>query len=105
MQKVVEILEIHRADSNYSVEEFAREIGMSRSQLHRKLKALTGHTATEYIRIYRLKFARTLLEQDYDNIAQIAYECGFKNPSYFTECFKKQFGVLPSEFARANSEE
>ncbi len=105
LKRVTQIVDQHRSDADYTIEEFAREIGMSRSQLHRKLKALTGQTATDFIRTYRLKYSRMLMEQDYDNIAQIAYECGFKNPSYFTECFKKQFGVLPSEFAKAKTKE
>jgi len=99
MERAPEILEIHRSDADYSVEEYAKDIGLSRSRLHRKLKALTDQTASEFIRSYRLKYARVLIEKDFDNMAQIAYECGFKNPSYFAESFKKQFGVVPSENA------
>ena len=100
LQRAMDIMEIHRSDSNFSVEAFIKEIGMSNTQLHRKLKALTDQSAGEFIRSYRLKYARQLIEKEYGNMAQVAYECGFNNPSYFAECFKKQFGVLPSEFAK-----
>jgi AraC-like DNA-binding protein len=74
---------------------------MSRTQLHRKLKALTDQSTGEFIRTYRLKYARQLIEKEYGNMAQVSYECGFSNPSYFAECFKKQFGLLPSEYAKS----
>jgi len=71
---------------------------MSRMQLHRKLLALTNKSANNFIRSLRLKRAAELLRQHYGNVAQIAYEVGFNNPSYFAECFRKQFGKLPSEY-------
>ncbi len=104
MERALKILEIHRSDADYSVEEYAKEIGMSRSQLHRKFKALTSQTASEFIRCYRIKYARQLIQKEFGNMAQIAYECGFNNPSYFAECFRKQFGVVPSEFAKLSED-
>ncbi|MEJ2005361.1 MAG: response regulator, partial [Cyclobacteriaceae bacterium] len=95
--RLMEVLEINRSNSSFGSEQFATEMGMSRSQLHRKLKALTGMAVGEFIKSYRLKYARELLERNYDNVAQVAYEAGFNSPSYFTESFKKEFGILPSE--------
>jgi AraC-like DNA-binding protein len=66
--------------------------------LHRKLHALTNQSTNQFIRSLRLKRAAELLRQHYGNVAEIAYEVGFNNPSYFAECFRQQFGVLPSEF-------
>lgn len=105
LQRALDILEIHRSDAEFNADAYAREMGMSRSQFHRKLKALTDKSAGEFIRTYRLNYAQQLIKKDFGNMAQIAYECGFNNPSYFAESFKKQFGMLPSEFAKANSEE
>ncbi len=100
LQRAMDIMTIYRSDSEFSTEAFTKELGMSRTQVHRKLKALTDQSTGEFIRSYRLKYARQLIEKEYGNVAQVAYECGFNNPSYFAECFKKQFGVLPSEFAK-----
>ena len=92
------IIEEHIADYNFSVDNFTKEIGMSRMQLHRKLNAITGQSAGEFIRNFRLKRAAQLLQGKHGNIAEIAYDVGFNNPSYFSECFKKLFGALPSEY-------
>ena len=69
--------------SHFTVEQFGREIGFSRTQLHRKLKGLTDHPPVEFIRTIRLKRAAQLLDQDYGTVAEIAYEVGFSDPSYF----------------------
>ena len=71
---------------------------MSRMQLYRKLKALTGQSANEFIRTIRLKRAAQMLEQNQLTIAEITYEVGFNDLQYFRECFKKQFGATPSEY-------
>jgi len=92
-------------DSGFSAEMFAGELGMSRSQLHRKLKALTDQSATEFIRSYRLIMARQMIDKQFGNLAEIAYEVGFNDPSYFAKCFKKQFGLLPIEYANKMREE
>ncbi|GJM28005.1 MAG: hybrid sensor histidine kinase/response regulator [Cyclobacteriaceae bacterium] len=102
IKRALEILEIHRTDTEFDSDKYAREMGMSRSQLHRKLKALTNQSIGVFIRLYRLNYARTLIEQNFGDIAQVSYECGFSSPSYFTECFKKEFGLLPSKVAKAN---
>ena len=86
------------SDSSFSVETFSMEIGMSRKNFHRKLVALIDQTPNEFIRIFRLKRAEQLLEQKSGNVSEIAYQVGFQNLSYFTKCFKEQFGVAPNEF-------
>jgi AraC-like DNA-binding protein len=68
-----------------------------------KLKALTGQSTTEFIRTYRLKYAARLIQQHFGNIAQVAYEAGFNDQSYFTKSFRKHFGVAPSEYAKSVS--
>ena len=100
LYRVSDIIEKHIADYNFTVDNFAREIGMSRMQLHRKLNAVTGQAASDFIRNFRLKRAAKLLKGKHGNIGEIAYDVGFNNPSYFSECFKKLFGVLPSEYVQ-----
>jgi AraC-like DNA-binding protein len=84
------------------VDLLAREVGMSRSQLHRKLVALTDLSATEFIRNYRLNLAKEMIEKNTGTISEIAYETGFNSPSYFSKAFKDKFGVSPSEFEAGN---
>jgi AraC-like DNA-binding protein len=79
------------------MEEFCREVAMSRTQLHRKLKALTGKSATLYIRTVKLSKAKRMIEEKTGNISEIAYSLGFSSPTYFTRCFKEEFGYPPSE--------
>jgi len=102
MEKAIEIVKQHMSDSEFSVEEFGINVGMSRSQLHRKLRALVGQSASEFIRTLRLNVASELLASKTGNVAEIAFEVGFNNLSWFSKCFKQQFGVLPSEYSKQN---
>jgi AraC-like DNA-binding protein len=95
--KVKKIIEDNHKKPGFTVEDFAQEICMSRVQLSRKIKALTGLTPTEFLRNYRLQKARFLIEYEDVNVTEAAHMVGFANPSYFTESFKKQFGKLPSK--------
>jgi signal transduction histidine kinase/ligand-binding sensor domain-containing protein/DNA-binding response OmpR family regulator len=95
--KVNEVIEKHLSDENFSIEEFGKEIGMSRSQFHRKLKALAGKSASLYLRSVRLNKAKKMLELGQGNISEISYEVGFSSPSYFTYCFKEEFGYPPKK--------
>jgi signal transduction histidine kinase/ligand-binding sensor domain-containing protein/DNA-binding response OmpR family regulator len=98
LKKAIGIVEKHLDDYEFSVEHLVRSMAVSQMQLYRKLKALVNLSANEFIRSIRLSHAAKLIKQKSGNIAQIAYAVGFNNPSYFAECFKKQFGVLPSEY-------
>jgi DNA-binding response OmpR family regulator len=86
-------------ESEFGVTELSNEVGMSRSQLHRKLRALTDHSPLEFIRTIKLKRAAALLEHHAGNVSEIAYQVGFNNPAYFAECFRKTFGISPKEYA------
>lgn len=83
-------------DSDFSVERLGEEIGLSRVQLYRKVKALTGQTPVELLRKARLAKARQLLEKTEKSVSEIAYEVGFTSPSYFNKCFKDEFDINPS---------
>jgi signal transduction histidine kinase/DNA-binding response OmpR family regulator/ligand-binding sensor domain-containing protein len=98
LQRVMRIVEEHLGDSEFSAEQFCREVGLSRMQLHRKLTALTGQSAGDFIRLMRLKRAAQLLEAQSATVSEIAYEVGFNTLFYFSKCFKEQFGVPPSEY-------
>jgi signal transduction histidine kinase/ligand-binding sensor domain-containing protein/AraC-like DNA-binding protein len=85
------------ANPNLGVEQLAEELFLSRSKLYRKIKALTGDTATEFIRKIRLEKAKELLEKTDLTVSEIGYKVGFSSPSYFTKCFKNHFGRIPKE--------
>ena len=86
------------SDSDFGTEELYRKLGMSRTQLHKKLSALTGQSTAIFIRSIRLNFAKQLLEQTPGlQVAQAAYESGFKDPNYFSRCFTEEFGVNPKD--------
>lgn len=105
LNKAILLIEAHMADTDFSVETLVHEIGMSRVQLHRKLKALTDQSTSEFIRTIRLKRAASLLEGQYGNISEIMYEVGFNNVSYFASSFRKMFGVNPSEYQQEYAKE
>jgi AraC-like DNA-binding protein len=86
----------------FDVEKMAEAIGMSRSQLHRKLSALTNQSPGAFLRIVRLRHAARLLEQGRGNVAQVALEVGYNSLSHFAKSFQEHFGVLPSKYAKRN---
>jgi YesN/AraC family two-component response regulator len=98
LNRVKEAVEKNLGDEDFSVEDLGREVGMSRVQLHRKLKALTDQSAGEFILSMRLQRAVDLLAQNAGTVAEIAYMVGFNTPNYFAKCFRKQFGCSPSEY-------
>jgi DNA-binding response OmpR family regulator len=100
LQRVVSVLEVHLDNADFDVEAFSKEIGLSRTHLHRKLTALTGQAPNEFVRTFRLKRAARLLEQQHGNVSEIAYSVGFSTLNYFTKCFKDYYGVSPSEYVR-----
>lgn len=100
LQQALDIVEENMSDDDFQIDQFCRAIGMSRSTLNRKLRALTGLSTNVFIRTLRLKRAAQLLEKKSATIVEIAYEVGFNNPSYFAECFRQQFGKPPSEWGK-----
>ncbi|RMD98959.1 MAG: DNA-binding response regulator, partial [Calditrichaeota bacterium] len=98
LQRAIDIVEENMSNSEFDIDQFCRAIGMSRSTLNRKLRALTGLSTNGFIRTLRLKRASLLLQKKSATIVEIAYEVGFNNPSYFAECFRQQFGKSPSEY-------
>ena len=99
MNSLVDITESAWNEPGLDVEKYCREIGLSRSQLYRKTTSLTGLSPNDFIREYRLKKALGLIESKKGNISEIAFEAGFNSPSYFSKCFKRRFGVLPTDLA------
>ena len=85
-------------DTSFDVTKLVKEMGVSRSLLHKKLKALTNMSTTEFIRLCRLKKSIHYLKHDNLNISEVAYEVGFNDPKYFSRIFKKHFGVTPTEY-------
>lgn len=100
LQKAIEVVEKHMMNTEFSVELMVKEMALSRSNLYLKIKELTGLSSSEFIRNIRLKRAMQLLEQSDLSVKEIMYMTGFNTASYFSKCFKKQFGVIPSKYLR-----
>lgn len=96
MEKIMALIEQHMQDETFSIEELGKEAGLSRSQLHRKIKALTDQSPSQFLRSLRLKRAHQLLEQQAATAAEIAYLTGFSSPAYFSKCFKDEYGISPT---------
>nr|WP_299341185.1 ATP-binding protein [Allomuricauda sp.] len=98
LERLLDLLEKNHADSNFGVTQMQRELAMSKTQLNRKLRALTQESPRDLLRNFRLKRAAQLLAQKSDTVTQIAYQVGFTNLSYFAKCFKELYGVSPSSY-------
>jgi signal transduction histidine kinase/DNA-binding response OmpR family regulator len=99
LQKLYAAVEQNLDAADLGVETLCQAVCLSRSQLHRKLQAITGQSATEFVRSLRLRRAAHLLHQQTASVSEIAYSVGFDNLSYFSRAFKEQFGLSPSEYA------
>ena len=97
LTKFLAVVNNHLSDSDLSVEDIGEEMCLSRVQLYRKVKALTGKSPVEIIREERLKRGHQLLADSSLNISEIAYRVGFSSPSYFTKCYKDLFGKSPTD--------
>ena len=97
VKQLHDIIQKNLSDSDFGVEDIGKEIGLSRVQLYRKVKAMTGSSVVDLIRKARLAKARRLLESRSMSVSEVAYEVGFSAPSYFTKCFKAEYGILPGE--------
>lgn len=100
LNKALEIAEKNISNTDFDSEAFAKEMFVSRSQLHRKLIALTGCPPGEFLRSFRLKWAAQMILEKKLSITQIAFEVGFSSPSHFTKAFHQQFKCVPSEFCK-----
>ena len=98
LQKTIDTIENHISNPNLNVDFLAMELCVSRTQLYRKLKALTDYSANQFIRIIRLKRAAQILRQGQNNIAEVMDATGFSNYSYFNNCFKEYFGEFPKDY-------
>ncbi len=98
LQRLIKVVEENLDNDAMDADGFARSIFMSRSQLHRKISALTGLPLTEFVRNYRLDRARDMLAQGEGSVTEIAWRTGFANAKYFSTCFRERFGQPPSLF-------
>jgi DNA-binding response OmpR family regulator/signal transduction histidine kinase/ligand-binding sensor domain-containing protein len=100
LKKAYEIVEKHLIDTDFDVQLFSSELGMSRAQLYRKIDAVSGQSVNEFIRIVRLKKAAELLLNSDLQISEIVEKVGFNSFAYFTKSFREYFGVTPSQYKR-----
>jgi DNA-binding response OmpR family regulator len=105
LESVMKYIEDNIAEESLNVEDLSLHIGMSRGNLYRKLKALTGKSPVEFIRYIRLKRAGQLLKQHKMYINEVSYMVGFQNVTYFRKCFKEEFGYTPTGFAKTDDNE
>ncbi len=99
LKKVEEIMENHYSDPGFSIITLSEKLNVSRSQLFRKFKLVTGKSPSDFIRIVRLKKAAEMILRDDIGVNEVAYESGFNSPSHFISCFKKYFGKTPKDYA------
>ena len=98
MQRLEQVMADHMTDSDFDINEMASQLYMSRTNLNRKIRGLFNLTPNNYIKVERLKRAAYLLKQGDTRVNEVCYMVGFSSPSYFTQCFQKQFGLLPKDF-------
>ena len=97
LKQLHSIIQKNLSDSEFGVEDISKQIGLSRVQLYRKVKAMTGSSVVDLLRKARLAKAKRLLESRSMSVSEVAYDVGFSAPSYFTKCFKDEFGMLPGD--------
>jgi DNA-binding response OmpR family regulator len=103
VEKLHLVLEKHLDDELFGVEQLGEELGMSRSQVHRKVKAITNQSTSDLIRSYRLQRAADLIRQDAGNFSEIAWRTGFSSLSNFSRSFHEEYGCSPSDFKKKHS--
>ena len=97
MKQLHAIIQKNLSNSEFGVEDIGKQIGLSRVQLYRKVKAMTGSSVVDLLRKARLAKAKRLLESRSMSVSEVAYDVGFSAPSYFTKCFKDEYGMLPGD--------
>ena len=103
MERIMKAINKNLSDSDFNVDMLTQEVGISRAQLHRKMKEMTGISTSEFIRNIRLEQAARLLKEQKINVTQVAYTVGFSNLAHFSTIFRKHFGISPSEYAEQQS--
>ncbi|MDE6808052.1 MAG: helix-turn-helix domain-containing protein, partial [Prevotella sp.] len=99
MERIMKAVNKNLSNSDFNVDMLTQEVGISRAQLHRKMKEMTGISTSEFIRNIRLEQAARLLKEQKVNVTQVAYAVGFSNLAHFSTIFRKHFGMSPSEYA------
>ena len=105
MDRIMKSINQNLADPDFNVERLAEDVGISRAQLHRKMKEMTGISTGDFIRNIRLEQAGRLIREHKINVTQVAYTVGFNNQSHFSTIFKKHFGLTPTEYAESGKED
>lgn len=105
VQRLIEIVEKNMDNPDFDVTMLSESVGLSRSQLHRRLSAVTGQPATGFIRVIRMKRAAQLLKLKSGNISEVMYMVGFDNLSYFSKCFREVYNLTPKEYISASTED
>ena len=100
LKKAVNIVEANMSNPEFLTEDFTSEMGMGRTALHLKMKAITGESTTDFVRKIRFNRACTLLKEGRYTVAEISVMVGFSSPSYFTTSFKKYVGCSPGEYSK-----
>lgn len=100
LKKILAVIEKRLSDERFKVVELSREVGISRSQLHRKLRALQQPSASALLRAARLRRAQALLKQTDLAVTEVAYRVGFRSTAYFAQCFHEDFGMTPTQFRK-----
>ncbi|MGK7394432.1 MAG: hybrid sensor histidine kinase/response regulator transcription factor [Candidatus Cyclobacteriaceae bacterium M3_2C_046] len=103
INKLRQVLDEHLDQEDFGIDTLCQEVGISRTQLHRKLKALTDLSTSRFIRLHKLQKAVELLKSQQYNISEVSYMTGFSSPSYFSQCFQEELHYAPSELQKKNS--
>ena len=104
LKRCIQCVQKHISDADYDQQQFANDVGTSKSTLYKRLKALTGFNVSAFMRNIRMKTAIEILNKNPNiRISELAYSVGYNDPKYFSSCFKKDFGVLPSEYVTKQS--
>jgi DNA-binding response OmpR family regulator len=101
LHKIIETVEQYLSDTGFSVDDLSYHVGLSRAQLYRKMQGLFDHSPSEFIKTFRLQRAMQLLEKGHTP-SQVCYQIGFRDPSYFSKCFRKEFGKTPQQILNKN---
>ncbi|MEF2620826.1 MAG: response regulator [Xylanibacter rarus] len=105
MNRIMKSINEHISDPDFNVESLAEDVGISRAQLHRKMKEITGISTGEFIRNLRLEQAARLIREQKINVTQVAYAVGFNNQTHFSTVFRKRYGMSPTEYAKKEHNE